>query len=96
MENISFMWKNQSKRKYNRIHLSVLDDLGIREMIEHVFVEKSKQDFAMEKMQEICQDAEDILYRQEIFRELYENPELMQEMAQILSKLKELDIVQKS
>lgn len=95
MEAISLLWPKQSveKRKLDR---SVLDDMGISTLVDAVFSQKPQRKFAMECMEEICMDIQVVQYRQGIFRELYENPEFMKQIAETLEKIKTLDAAQKS
>ncbi|MGN0394139.1 MAG: hypothetical protein ACI4EF_02150, partial [Coprococcus sp.] len=95
MEAISLLWKNKPQ-KIKHLPANVLDDFGISYLVENVFFKEEQQKFAMEKMSEICTDGENILYRQDIWKDLYEKPDFAHEMSLVLEEIKKLDIVQKS
>lgn len=94
METISLLWKEKPETR-KQLHENVLDDMGISYLLNEIFPEK-QQKYVKERMLEISMDVETIRYRQEIFRELFENPDFMERIAEALDKIKAYDASQRA
>ena len=95
MEKISLLWPDKPV-KQKRMERSVLDDIGITAIVDAVFVNDAQRNFATDLMEQMSLDIRVVRYRQEILKELYENPEFMGQIEEALKKIKNLDAAQKS
>lgn len=93
METISLLWKNK-RENVEHIDEVVLNDIGIMPLIEAAFPDEKQREFAKKRMLELVTQEENIKYRQEIFAELYENTDLLEEMENAVEKLKIYEAIQ--
>lgn len=93
METISLLWKNK-RENVEHVDEVVLNDMGIMPFIEAVFSDETQREFAKKRMMELVTQEETIKYRQEIFAELYENADFLEEMENAVEKLKIYEAIQ--
>lgn len=74
---------------------TTLDDLGLEILFETEMEEKKERDFILEALRQLTCDKEDIVYRQDIFEDLYNNERIVSELSSALIPLETLSEFQK-
>ena len=91
----SLLYKDKTTEKYFQLSENTIKDLGLSQICEMAIDDKEERKFLLEKMAQMNINYKDIIYRQEIFNDLYQNDELVKKMSDALLSLKTLSDLQK-
>lgn len=91
----SLLYKDKTTEKYFQLSENTIKDLGLSQICEMAIDDKEEREFLLEKMAQMNINYKDIIYRQEIFNDLYQNDELVKKMSDALLSLKTLSDLQK-
>lgn len=93
----SLLWRDVSTAQEHTFQLdkNVIKDLGLYDVCEMLADTEVQYNYLLEHMSKLCCDTGDIRYRQEIFKDLYNNEKLCSEFSESLLSLQTLDDLQK-
>ncbi|MGN0485379.1 MAG: hypothetical protein ACI4HI_17715 [Lachnospiraceae bacterium] len=82
----SLRWKNEPLQT-KKIEEHVLDDMGLTELLQAVFPEEESFSYAKQQFLEMTEDIETLNFRQDIFRDLFTQPDFLAAMTEAMEKL---------
>lgn len=91
----SLLCKNKNAEAYIQLSDSTIKDLGLCQVCEMIIEDEEERQFLLGKMARLNISYEDIIYRQEIFHDLYNNENFVEKMSEALLSLKTLSDLQK-
>lgn len=93
----SLLWKNVDTMQSHVFSLdkNVIKDLGLYDICSMLAETESQYQYLLEQMSNLCCDAEEMQYRQEIFCDFYYNEELCDAFSDALLSLQTLEDLQK-
>lgn len=96
-DNFSLLWRDVNTMRTHAVLLekNVIKDLGLQDICRIFTETEAEYNFLLEQMSNLCCDAEDIRYRQEMFSDFYSNEKLCGEFSEALLSLQTLDDLQK-
>lgn len=86
---------DKDSEDYIQLSESTIKDLGLPQVCEMIIEDEEERKFLLEKMTRMNTSSRDIVYRQEIFSDLYRNEEFVDKMSDALESLKTLSDLQK-
>lgn len=91
----SLLCKDRDTEQYIRLSENTIKDLGLPQVCEMIIDDEEERKFLLDKMMQMNISYEDIIYRQEIFNDLYKNEAFVEKMSEALLSLRTLSDLQK-
>ena len=93
---ISLLHRADSQAKVSPMDPRVLFHLSLDRSFSYVCADVNKRDRFLSILSALTDDPSDIRYRQEVIRDLYENPMLSEQLFSLFSRFEELMVAQKN
>ncbi len=91
----SLFYLDRENKEYIKLNESTINDLGLPQVCEMIVLEDDEREFLLNKMTYMSTSYKDVIYRQEIFSDLYKNEEFVEKMSEAMLSLKTLSDLQK-
>ncbi|MBQ8440445.1 MAG: hypothetical protein IJX19_07280, partial [Clostridia bacterium] len=93
---ISILYLNERKNSAEPIRGRILYHLSLDRSFSHICADVKKREYFLSVVSDLTNDKNEILFRQEIIKDLESNPALLEQLISLSTRFEELRIAQKA